>query len=111
MKPDILAPGTLTSAAVGDGSSQDCELMTMAVRLTANQYLYQYLSVSLNSVSLDPSLCRVPVDGHMHVACLFIWVKCRPVASYFAALLQRFTARFSAPFLPACLPARLCAAT
>ena len=31
VKPDILAPGTITSAAVGLGSSQDCSLTTMAV--------------------------------------------------------------------------------
>jgi subtilisin family serine protease len=30
VKPDILAPGTITSAAVGLGSSEDCSLTTMA---------------------------------------------------------------------------------
>lgn len=32
LKPDILAPGTITSAARGLGSGADCELTTMAVR-------------------------------------------------------------------------------
>ena len=31
VKPDVVAPGTVTSAKVGYGSADDCELQTMAV--------------------------------------------------------------------------------
>ena len=87
IKPDIVAPGTVTSAKVGYGSNPDCDLWTMEVRW-AQCHPAPHCCVAQCCDAARLLLCLRPREPH--AVCLQGTSMATPVTAASVALLRQY---------------------